>query len=65
MKKIKTDTYTQNKKLIRDWSDRKNYLVQYRLLKFYVRHGMEVVKVHTVVSFQPVNREVQLVVFVI
>ena len=52
MKKIKPDTYTQTKKLICDWSDKKNYLIHYRMLKFYVRHGMEVVKLHTVISFE-------------
>ena len=34
------------KKLICDWTDRKRYLVRYRILKFYVRHGMTVEKVH-------------------
>ena len=39
MQKIKPDNYTPTKKLICDWSNKKNYLVQYRMLKFYVRHG--------------------------
>ena len=52
MKEIIPDTYTQNKKLICDWSDKKNFLVQYRMLKFYVRHGMIVDKVHSVISFK-------------
>ena len=52
MKTIKPDTYTQTKKLIFDWSDEKNYLIHYRLLKFYVRHGMIVDKVHSVFSFK-------------
>ena len=52
MKEILPDTYTQNKKLICDWSDKKNYLVHYRMLKFYVRHGMIVDKVHSVISFK-------------
>ena len=39
MKEIKPDTYTQ-KKLICELSDKKNYLVHYRMLKFYLRHGM-------------------------
>ena len=37
MKTIKPDTYTQTKNLIYDWSDKKNYLVHYRMLSFYVR----------------------------
>ena len=52
MKDIIPDTYTQNKKLICDWNDKKNYLIHYRMLKFYVRHGMIVDKVHDVISFK-------------
>ena len=52
MKTIKPDTYTQSKKLICDWSDKKNYLIHYRMLKNYVTHGMEAVKVLTVISFK-------------
>ena len=50
MKAIKPDTYIQNKKLICDWSDKKNYLIHYRMLKFYVRHGMIVDKIHDIIS---------------
>ena len=52
MNENKPDTYTQCKKLICDWSNKKNYLVHYRLLKFYVRHGMIVDKIHEVISFR-------------
>ena len=52
MKKIIPDTYTQNKKLICDWSVKKKYSIHYRMLKFYVRHGMEMEKVHSVISFK-------------
>ena len=52
MKEIKPNTYTQTKKLICDWSDKKHYLIQYRMLKFYIRHGMKVEKVHNVISFK-------------
>ena len=52
MKEIKPDTYIQNKKLICDWSDKKNYLIHYRMLKFYIRHGMIVDKVHDIISFK-------------
>ena len=52
MKEIKPDTYIQNKKLICDWSDKKNYLVHYRMLKFYIKHGMVVDKVHNIISFR-------------
>ena len=48
MKEIIPDTYTQNKKMICDWSDKKNYLTHYRMLKFYVRHGMELKKIPTI-----------------
>ena len=52
MKTIKPDTYTQSSKLICDWSDKKNYLVHYRMVKCYMRLGMVVVKVHNVISFK-------------
>ena len=49
MKENLPNTYIQNKKLICDWSDKKNYLIHYRMLKFYVRHGMIVDKVHDII----------------
>ena len=52
MKKIKPENYTKSKKLICDWSDKKKYLIHYRMLKFYVRHGMIVVKIHEIISFK-------------
>ena len=52
MKEIKPNSYTQTSKLICDWSDEKNYLVHYRMLKFYIRHGMIVNKVHSIISFK-------------
>ena len=52
MKEIRPDTYVQSSKLICDWSDKKNYLIHYRMLKFYVRHGMIVDKVHDIISFK-------------
>ena len=53
MKTIKPDTYTQIKKIIFDGSVKKNYLMHFRVLKFYVRQGLEVGKVHTVILFKP------------
>ena len=52
MKKIRPDTYVQCSKLICDWSDKTNYLIHYRMLKFCVRHGMIVDKVHDILSFK-------------
>ena len=51
-KEIKPDTYVQTSKLICDWSDEKNYLIHYRMLKFYIRHDMIVDKVHEIISFK-------------
>ena len=42
MKRIKRKNYTKTKKLICDWTDKKKNLVDYRMLKSYVRHGMVV-----------------------
>ena len=52
MRKIKPKNYTKSKKLICDWTDKKKYLIHYRMLKFYVRHGMIVVKIHEIISFK-------------
>ena len=52
MEEIRPDTHVQSSKLICDWSDKKNYLVHYRMLKFHVRHGMIVDKVHDIISFK-------------
>ena len=52
MKEIKPDTYIQSSKLICDWSNKKNYLIHYRMLKFYIRHGMVVDKIHNIISFR-------------
>ena len=52
MKEIIPDTYTQTRKMMCYCSDKKNYLVHYRMLHFYVRHGMIVDKVHTVILFK-------------
>ena len=55
MKKIKPKNYAKYKNLICDWTDKKNYLFHYRMLKFYVRHGMVVDKIHEIVSFKQSN----------
>ena len=52
MKSIKPENYTESKKLICDWSDKKKCLIHYRMLKFYVRHGMIVEKIHEIISFK-------------
>ena len=52
MIEIKPDTYIQSSKLICDWSNKKNYLIHYRMLKFYIRHGMVVDKIHNIISFR-------------
>ena len=52
MKSLKPENHTKSKKLICDWSDKKKYLIHYRMLKFYVRHGMIVEKIHEIISFK-------------
>ena len=52
MKKIKPKNFTKAKKLPSDWSDKKNYLVHYRMLKIYVRHGMILDKTHEINSYK-------------
>ena len=38
--------------MICDWSDEENCLIHYGLLKFHVRHGMIIEKIHDVISFR-------------
>ena len=52
MNKINPKNYTKPKKLVCDWSHKKNYLVHYRMLKFYVRHGMVVYKILEIISIK-------------
>ena len=40
MEKIKPKNYTRAEKVVCDWIDKKNYLFHYRMIIFYVRHGM-------------------------
>ena len=56
MKEIRPDTYMQSSKLVCDWSDKENYLIHYRLLKFYIRYGMVVDKIHNIKSFRQSSR---------
>ena len=52
MKKIKHKNYAKAEKLLREWTDKKKDLLQYRMLKIYVRHGMIVVKIHEITSLK-------------
>ena len=52
MKEIKPDNYTSTRKMICDWPDKKNYLIHYRMLKFYIRHGIIIDEVHNIISFK-------------
>ena len=50
MNNYKPKNYTKSKRLICDWTDKKKYLIHYKMLKFYVRHGMVVEKNHEIIS---------------
>ena len=52
MKSIKPKKYVSHKKLICDWTDKRNYLFHYRMLKFYVRHGLKNKEVLRVITFK-------------
>ena len=52
MEKIKPTKFISLRKLICDWVDRKKYSIHYRMLNFYVRHGMVIEKVYAVISFK-------------
>ena len=50
LKNIKLKNYTSHNKLISDWTDKKKFLIRYRMLMFYVRQGMIIDKVHEIIS---------------
>ena len=52
MKKIQPKSFTEYENLISDWTDKKNSLIHYRMLKFYAGHGMVVDKIHEIISFK-------------
>ena len=52
MNNVKPKNYTKSKKLICDWSDKKKYLIHYRMLKFDVGHGMVIEKIQKIISFK-------------
>ena len=52
MKKLKRETFTKVKKLICDWTDKKNYSVHNRMIKLCVRHSMIVYKIHEIFSLE-------------
>ena len=52
MKENKPDTHTQTNQLICDWSDKKIFLIPYRMIKLHVRHGIKVEKIHGILSFK-------------
>jgi hypothetical protein len=43
---------SESLKLIPNLNDKKNYLVHYRLLKFYLAHGLVIRKIHRVIRFK-------------
>ena len=49
---MKPKNYTKTKKIISDWTGKKNYMVPHKILKFYVRHVMVVDKIHEIISFK-------------
>ena len=52
MQSIMPKNYVSHKKLICDWTDKKKYLIHYRMLKFYIRHGMKIKQIHSIISFK-------------
>ena len=52
MKQIKPKNYVSHKKLIFEWTDKKKCFIHYSMLKFHVRHGMIVERIHEIISFK-------------
>ena len=52
MTKNKPENYKPAEKLIMDQTNKQRSFSHYRDLKFYIRHGIRIVKVHTVYKFK-------------
>ena len=52
---MKPNNYREAKKLFFDWTDKKKYLIQYIVLKYFVRHWMVVDKVHETFSLEQIK----------
>ena len=48
----KPEKYKPTEKLIMDQTNKQRYFSNYRDLKFYLKHGIRIVKVHTVYKFK-------------
>ena len=55
MNETKPKICKQNKKILCDWTDEKNCLILYRMLIFYIRHGVIVDKTHEMNFFNKVS----------
>ena len=49
---MKSNTYTQTKKVMFDWTNKTKSLKNLRMLKFYARHGMLSDKVREIIVFK-------------
>ena len=61
---MKPNIFAQSKKIIRDSTDKKKYLIQYRVLKIYVRHGKTGYKVHKIISFKQICGSRNILVYI-
>ena len=55
MKKTEPKTFIPRKRLICNWTDNKKQLIQFRMLKFFVRHGIVDDIAHEIISYKQSN----------
>ena len=55
MNSVKFKNYRPSEKLVCDQTDKKNYMMHYRIFIFYLKMGMKVTKIHTVYKFNQSN----------
>ena len=60
---MKPNNDLQIKTLICDWTDKRNYLIFYRMLKLYIRHGMIVDRIHEIISFKQIKWLEKYIIF--
>ena len=52
MMKAKPEKYKPTEKLIMDQTNKQRYFLHYRDLKFFIRHVIRILKIHTVYNFK-------------
>ena len=48
----RNEKYPAAKKLLMTWRDKKEYVVHFKLLQFYLKMGMKITRIHSVIKYR-------------